>query len=108
MAEKDKKVTFELKDLTYMELVDIYQEVSDFLYFLSEAKVALKEHKDRISNIADDVTDDESLDLEKSETDEAGNESLETSEEQTASKEPAPEDDDDDEDDVSLPKMKGA
>lgn len=42
MADTDKKVTFELKDLTYEELVNSYLEVCEFLTFLDDAKVAVK------------------------------------------------------------------
>lgn len=42
MADTDKKVTFELKDLSYDELINSYLEVCEFLTFLDEAKVAVK------------------------------------------------------------------
>ena len=42
MADSDKKVTFELKDLSYEELVDSYLEVCEFLTFLNDSKVGVK------------------------------------------------------------------
>lgn len=70
MADNDKKVTFELKDLSYDELINSYLEVTDFLTFLDDAKVAVKGNN----------SDEESEDGEETQTETQDEESEETEE----------------------------
>lgn len=45
--EKDKTFTFELKDLTYEELLDSYIKVNEFLKFLDEEIKKIEEPKEK-------------------------------------------------------------
>jgi len=36
MNEKDTKITFELTDLSYVELIDTYLEITDFIEYLNK------------------------------------------------------------------------
>lgn len=45
--EKEKTFTFELKDLTYDELLDSYTRVNEFLKFLEEEIKNIEETKEK-------------------------------------------------------------
>lgn len=43
MVKKEKKVEFDLSALSLKELIEVYQAVEDFLQYLEERKLKLKE-----------------------------------------------------------------
>lgn len=43
MKNEEEKVGFDLSTLTLQELIEVYQDITDFLQFLNESKIDLEE-----------------------------------------------------------------
>lgn len=43
MKNEEEKVGFDLSTLTLQELIEVYQDITDFLQFLNETKIDLEE-----------------------------------------------------------------
>ncbi|HHT38283.1 MAG TPA: hypothetical protein GXZ95_02570 [Mollicutes bacterium] len=43
MKKDDKKVNFDLSTLTLSELIEVYEDITDFLKFLDEKKIVVEE-----------------------------------------------------------------
>ena len=47
MKKEDNKIDFDLSTLTLQELVEVYQEITDFLEYLKDNKIELEEEKEK-------------------------------------------------------------
>lgn len=43
MSKDDNKVDFDLSALTLQELINVYENITDFLQFLEESKIVMEE-----------------------------------------------------------------
>lgn len=47
MKTEETKIDFDLSKLSLQELIKVYEEISDFLQFLAENKIAEEEKEDK-------------------------------------------------------------